>query len=182
MDKQQAYEEIRHCLREWEQELEYVDEVHTKFGIAGTAGPDERSLQPGQHIGTKGVEEIRKAETRALRKWEELQEAVDRWNGMVLKCRPSLQEVLKVLREELPGLQAEYAVASLAVIGPYAKGDDYEASRLDLMVAFKHPLGLKFFGLEHHLSDLLGVKVHLVTKSVIEERYPQSILVESVPV
>ena len=89
---------------------------------------------------------------------------------MVLKSRPPLQEILKILRANMPALLAEYGVISLAVIGPYAKGDDYEASRLDLMVDFERPLGLKFFGMDDDLGDLLGVKVHVVTKSVIVER------------
>ncbi len=124
MDKQEAYQEIRHSLREWERALADVDEAHAKFGAAGTPGPDMRTRQPGQPIGAKGVEEIRKAENRALRKWEELQEAVERWSGMVLRCRPPLAEVLNTLRAEMPTLRAEYGVTSLAVIGPYAKGDD----------------------------------------------------------
>jgi predicted nucleotidyltransferase len=172
MDKQQAYQTVRHYLRQWQQALAQVDEVHAKFGAAETPGPDRRTLQPGQPIGGKGVEEIRKAENRALRKWEDLQEAVERWSAMVLRSRPPLAEVLNTLRAEMPTLRAEYGVTSLAVIGPYAKGDDYEASRLDLMVDFQRPLGFKFFGMDRELSDLLGVKVSVVTKSVIEEREP----------
>ena len=181
MDKEQAYEEIRHTLREWERALADVDEVHAKFGAAETPGPDMRTLLPGQPIGAKGVEEIRKAENRALRKWEELQEAVERWSGMALRSRPPLAEVLNTLRAEMPSLRAEYGVTSLAVIGPYAKGDDFEAGRLDLMVDFQRPLGLKFFGMDRELSDLLGVKVSVVTKSVIEEREPH-LLDGAVPV
>ena len=85
MDKQQAYETLRYHLRQWEQALAAVDEVHAKFGVAGKPAPDIHTLQSGPAIGAEGVEEIRKAENRALRKWEELQEAVERWNGMVLK-------------------------------------------------------------------------------------------------
>ena len=181
VNKQQALQDVRHHLREWEQALARVDEVHAKFGVAVTPGPDTRTMQPASAIGAEGVEEIRKAENRALRKWEELQEAVERWNGTVLNSRPSLQEVLKILRANMPSLQAEYGVTSLAVIGPYARGDDYEASRLDLMVAFERPLGLKFFRMDDELGNLLGVKVHVVTKSVIEEREPH-LLKEAVSV
>ena len=182
MDKQQAYQSVRHHLRQWEQALAAVDEVHAKFGVTGKPGPDIHTSQSGLPIGAEGVEEIRRAENRALRHWEELQEAVERWNGMVLKSRPPLQEVLKTLRANMPALHAEYGVVSMAIIGPYAKGDDYEASRLDLMVDYKRVPSL--IGLIRHqeeLGDLLGVKVSLVTKSVIEEREPH-ILDESVPV
>ena len=172
MDKQQAYQSVRHHLRQWQQALAVVDEVHAKFGVAGKPGPDIHTSQSGPAIGAEGVEEIRKAENRALRKWEELQEAVERWNGMVLKARPPLQEVLKILRANMPLMQAEYGVTSLAVIGPYAKGGDYEAGQLDLMIGFERPLGLKFFSMDRELSDLLGVKVHVVDQFVIAEREP----------
>ena len=181
MDKQQAYQSVRHQLRQWEQALAAVDGVHAKHGVAGKPAPDIHTSQSGLPIGTEAVEEIRRAENRALRQWEELQEAVERWNGMVLKSRPPLQEILKILRANMPALLAEYGVISLAVIGPYAKGDDYEASRLDLMVDFERPLGLKFFGMDDDLGDLLGVKVHVVTKSVIVER-ESHLLDDAVPV
>lgn len=170
MDKQQAYQSVRSRLRGWEQALAAVDEVHAKHGVAGKPAPDIHTLQSGPPIGADAVEEVRRAENRALRKWEELEEAVEHWNGMVLKSKPPLQEILKTLRANMPMLQAEYGVASIAVIGPYAKGDDYEAGQLDLMIGFERPLGLKFFSMDRELSDLLGVKVHVVTKSVIEER------------
>ena len=173
MDKQQAYQSVRLHLRQWEQALAVVDEVHAKFGVAGKAGPDIHTSQSGPAIGAEGVEEIRKAENRALRQWEELQEAVERWNGMVLKSRPPLQEILKILRANMPMLQAEYGVASIAIIGPYAKGNDYEASRLELVVDYERvPDLIGFIEHQEKLSDLLGLKVGLVTKSVITEREP----------
>ena len=181
MDKQQAYQSVRRHLRQWEQALAAVDEVHAKFGVAGKPGPDIHTSRSGPAIGAEGVEEIRKAENRALRQWEELQEAVERWNGMVLKSRPPLQEILKTLRANMPMLQAEYGVASIAVIGPYAKGGDYEAGQLDLMIGFERTPGLEFFGMGRELGDLLGVKVSVVTKSVIEERQPH-LLDGAVPV
>ena len=172
MNKHQAYQTVRHHLRQWEQALARVDEVHAKHGVAGKPSPDIHTLQSGLPIGAEAVEEIRKAENRALRQWEELQEAVERWNAMVLKSRPPLQEVLKTLRANMPMLQAEYGVTSLAVIGPYAKGGEYEAGQLDLMIGFERTPGLEFFGMGRELGDLLGVKVSVVTKPVIEERQP----------
>ena len=182
MDKQQAYETVRRHLREWEQALAAVDEVHAKLGVAGKQGPDIHNSPSGPAIGAEGVEEIRKAENRALRQWEELQEAVERWNGMVLKSRPSLQEVLKTLRANMPMLRAEYGITSLAVIGPYAKGDNCEASRLELMYDYNRSFTLLTqIALAEHLQDFLGLRVNLVTKFVIEERAPY-LLDDAVPV
>ena len=41
---------------------------------------------------------------------------------MVLKSRPSLQEILKALRDNIPMLQAEYGVTSLARDRPLRQG------------------------------------------------------------
>ncbi len=156
MDEHQVYQSVRRHLREWEQALASVDEAHAKFGVPGNPAPDIHTSQYGPPIGAEGVEKIRRTENRALRKWEELQEAVERWNGMALNFRPPLQEILKTLRANMPALHAEYGVVSMAIIGPYAKGDDYEASRLDLMVNLERPLGLKFFGMDGELNQIQG--------------------------
>lgn len=182
MDKQAAYQNVRRHLREWEQALARVDAAQAEFGAADAPGPDTRTLEAGPPIGAQGVEEIRRAENRALRQWQELQEAVERWNAMVLQARPSLEEVLAILRAAMPKLQAEYGVTSLAVIGPYAKGDDYEAARLDLVVEYDRMLGYAFFGLESDLSDAVGVPVYLTSKSMVVKEYPENIIQESVPV
>lgn len=173
MNKQQAYQSVRHHLNKWQQSLAQVDEVRVKFGTAE---------KPGSPIGTNAVAEIRRAENRALRQWEELQEAVERWSEMALKSRPPLPEILQTLRANLPALQAEYGITSLSVIGDYAKGDNYEAGRLELMFDYNGAFTLlNQVALQEHLEDFLGVNVNLVTKSVIEER-ERHLLAEAVPV
>lgn len=183
MDKQVAYQNVRHHLQEWEQALARVDAVQAEFGAAGAPGPDTRTLEAGPPIGARGVEEIRQAENRALRQWQELQEAVERWNATVLQARPSLEEVLALLRAAMPKLQAEYGVTGLAVIGPYAKGDDYEAARLDLVVEYGGRLGLlKLAGLEAELAELLSIEVRVIAQSVLAERYDPEVLRDAVAV
>lgn len=173
MNKQQAYETVRSRLREWQQALARVDEVRAKFGVVNN---------PGAAIGADAVAEIRRAENRALRQWEELQDAVARWGEMVSESRPPLPEILKALRANMPDLEAKYGVTSLAVIGDYARGDAYDSGRLELMFDFKRGFTLLTqVALEDHLQDSLGVKVTTVTKSVIAEREPH-LLVGAVPV
>ena len=173
MNKQQAYQSLHHHLNKWQQSLSQVDEVRAKFGAAE---------KPGSPIGTNAVAEIRRAENRALRQWKELQEAVERWSDLVLKSRPPLPEILQTLRANMPALEAEYGVTSLAVIGDYAKGDAYEAGCLELMFDYQGAFTLLTqVALQEYLEDFLGVNVNLVTKSVIEER-ERHLLAEAVPV
>ena len=72
------------------------------------------------------------------------------------------EDVLARLREELPNLQREYKVRSLALFGSFVRGDQREGSDIDMLVGFSEPVSLfDLIGLELHLTDLLGVKVDL---------------------
>ena len=81
---------------------------------------------------------------------------------------PTLNQLLSHLRASLPDLIVRYQVASLGVFGSYVRGEDQPGSDLDLLVEFLEPPSLfGFIRLENELSDLLGVKVDLVMKSVV---------------
>ena len=56
----------------------------------------------------------------------------------------------------------------IGIFGSYARGEQNDASDLDILIDFDSPINLiELIGLEQELSDLLGVKVDLVTlKSV----------------
>ena len=87
------------------------------------------------------------------------------------------------LRQHLPELAEKYHVRTLEVFGSYVRDEQTPESDLDLLVTFdKTPGLLKFINLEHHLGDLLGVKVDLVMKSALKPRIGQNILREAVPV
>ena len=56
-------------------------------------------------------------------------------------------------------------ISYMALYGSYSRGDQRQGSDIDLLVSFNKTPGLiKFVGLEQKLSDILGVKVDLVTK------------------
>ena len=48
--------------------------------------------------------------------------------------------ITKVLRENYPYLAAEYGVKRIGLFGSYAKDTPTEASDIDLVVEFEHPL------------------------------------------
>jgi predicted nucleotidyltransferase len=87
------------------------------------------------------------------------------------------EEILEALKAELPSLWREHAVHRIAVFGSYARGEQDEASDLDLLVEFSGPVDLlEFIGLELHLTDLLGVKVDLVTPDALRPLMRDSVL------
>jgi predicted nucleotidyltransferase len=56
----------------------------------------------------------------------------------------------------------------IGIFGSYARGEQNESSDLDILIDFYETINLiELIGIEQELSDLLGVKVDLVTlKSV----------------
>lgn len=97
---------------------------------------------------------------------------------------PKLNQFIQTLRTHLLELQEQYGIRSLWVFGSYVRGEERNASDLDLLVEFdERPLSLlKFVALERYLSDLLGVKVDLVEKDVLKPAIGRCILEEVVPV
>lgn len=92
---------------------------------------------------------------------------------------PDLNELRRVLREQLPLLREQYHVESLGIFGSYLRGEAHRGSDLDLLVRFKQAPGL--FGLvalENHLSDLLGVPVDLVVADSLKPKIGRRVLAE----
>ncbi len=53
----------------------------------------------------------------------------------------------------------------VAVFGSHARGEQHADSDLDLLVDFREPVDLlELIGLEQELSEILGIKVDLVTE------------------
>jgi hypothetical protein len=95
-----------------------------------------------------------------------------------------VEQLLSTLRAHLPELREQYHVRNLWAFGSYVRGEAKRRSDLDLLVEFDdRPLTLlKFIHLENYLSDLLGVKVDLVERSVLKPAIGRYILEEVVPV
>ncbi|WP_342765647.1 nucleotidyltransferase family protein [Methanolobus chelungpuianus] len=65
----------------------------------------------------------------------------------------------------MPELEDRFKVRSLAVFGSYVRGEQTDASDLDVLIEFNEAPGLlEFIGLENYLSDTLEIKVDLVLK------------------
>ena len=50
--------------------------------------------------------------------------------------RPSLEEIRRILKERLPGLQKRYGVKSLGIFGSYIRGEQTSQSDPDILVEF----------------------------------------------
>jgi len=72
-------------------------------------------------------------------------------------------------------LSNKYGLSSLAIFGSYARNEQTDESDLDVLVEFNRPIGSAFIDLADELEELLRVKVDLVSKKGIKEKYLKSI-------
>jgi len=87
---------------------------------------------------------------------------------MNMKEVEKIQEKLKSMKTEL---KEKYGIEKIGIFGSYVKGEQSEGSDLDVLVTFNKPIGLfKLVEMENELSEQLGVKVDLVTKSSLKPR------------
>lgn len=99
----------------------------------------------------------------------------------VSHSRPTLEDIIEVLRGHLPMLRKQYGVKSLAVFGSYVKGRQHKGSDLDILVEFEHaPTLFTFMDLEEELSSLLGVRVDLVSLKALKGEIGNRILQEAI--
>lgn len=80
-----------------------------------------------------------------------------------MKQRISKDEVLNILRRELPTLQKEYGVEKIAIYGSFARNTPTSRSDVDILVQLSKPLGFGFVRLATHLEKSLGRRVDLAT-------------------
>ncbi len=73
------------------------------------------------------------------------------------------QEVIKVLRREIPYLKENYGVKKIALFGSVVKGKYTKASDIDIVVEFIRPIGLRFMDLAEYFEKRLGRKTEILT-------------------
>jgi predicted nucleotidyltransferase len=91
--------------------------------------------------------------------------------------RDSVLEILEINREDLK----TYGVESISLFGSVARGEAGPRSDADLLVDVDDEVTL--FGLsrlKHHLEDLLGMPVDLVTSDALRPQMRDSILAEAI--
>jgi uncharacterized protein len=90
---------------------------------------------------------------------------------------------IEVIRRMLSGqkmkLKKKFKVKTIGVFGSYVHGEQRISSDVDVLVEFGEPVGLfEFMALENYLSDLLDVKVDLVSKKALKPHIGEHILKE----
>ena len=72
----------------------------------------------------------------------------------------------KEIQQAIISQISPYKPKSIGVFGSYSRDEQSESSDLDLLVDFKNGINLlDLIGLEQQLTELLGVKVDLITEA-----------------
>lgn len=87
----------------------------------------------------------------------------------------SLISIKQILTDHKLRLAEKYGLVNLAVFGSYSRNQQTDASDLDILVEFKKPIGLEFVDLADELEELLQMKIDLVSKNGMKEKYLKSI-------
>lgn len=91
----------------------------------------------------------------------------------------SIEEIRRVLRESKPLLRDQYRVTEVGIFGSYARGEQTETSDVDVLIDYEvAPTLFKLVELRGFLSELMGVKVDVVTKHGMKPRIRERVLSE----
>jgi len=87
--------------------------------------------------------------------------------------------IKKKIEEQKSILEKEYKVKEIGIFGSYVRGEQKGKSDIDILVEFSQPVGLfTFLELEEYLTELIGIKVDLVSKKALKPRIGKNILKE----
>lgn len=91
----------------------------------------------------------------------------------------SVQDISRTLFQHKTELKDKFKVKTIGVFGSYVRGEQKCNSDVDVLVEFEEPVGLfEFMKLENHLSDLLGLKVSIVSKKALKPYIGEHIMQE----
>ena len=91
----------------------------------------------------------------------------------------TVEEIEEIIQENKKGLENNYGLKTIGIFGSYVKGEQDENSDVDILVEVKRPMGfVKFMKLEKRLSEIIGLKVDLVTKKALKPYIGKKILQE----
>lgn len=87
----------------------------------------------------------------------------------------TMQEIRKTLTDHRSQLIDKYPIKSIAIFGSYARNEQTDNSDIDIMVEFNDKIGIKFIDLADELENYIGIKVDLVSRNGIKDKYFQVI-------
>lgn len=78
------------------------------------------------------------------------------------------EEIVKIIRRELPYLTEHFAVKRIGLFGSAARGTISSDSDVDILAEFEGHIGLKFMDFADYLEQVLGRKVDILTPAGLQ--------------
>ena len=95
--------------------------------------------------------------------------------------RPS--KVLRTYREQIRSVVLAHRATNVRVFGSVARGEDTDASDLDLLIDPTPETSLMDIGaIRFELKTLLGINVDVLTPNSLPDKFREQVLQESIPV
>jgi hypothetical protein len=92
-----------------------------------------------------------------------------------------VDKIKEILAKRKLELRQRFKVKDIGIFGSFVRGEQKRDSDVDILVEFAEPVGLfEFIALEDYLSELLGVKVDLVSKKALKPHIGERVLKEVV--
>jgi predicted nucleotidyltransferase len=87
----------------------------------------------------------------------------------------NIQDIKSRLSNHKNHLFNDYPIKSMAIFGSYSRNENRNDSDLDILVEFNDKIGIRFIDLADEIENIVGVKVDLVSKDGIKEKYFKAI-------
>ena len=95
--------------------------------------------------------------------------------------RPSV--ALQTYREQIRSIVKNHRANNVRVFGSVVRGEDTDASDLDLLIDPTSETSLMDIGaIRYELKSLLGVNVDILTPNALPDSFREQVLKESIPV
>lgn len=83
----------------------------------------------------------------------------------------SLTEIKDLISRHKGDFQSKYSLKSIAIFGSYSRGENNHDSDVDILVEFDNSIGIKFIDFAQELEHLLKMKVDVVSRKGVKEKY-----------
>jgi predicted nucleotidyltransferase len=98
---------------------------------------------------------------------------------MKKKSTKSLEEIKKILKDNEKILHDKFKVKEIGIFGSFVRGEQKKRSDVDILVEFYETISLfDFMDLEEYLTEILKIKVDLVSKKGLKPFIGRNILRE----
>ena len=87
----------------------------------------------------------------------------------------TIYEIRTALSNRRNHLFHEYPIKSMAIFGSYSREENTEDSDLDILVEFNDKIGIRFVDLADEIEEIVGLKVDLVSRNGIKDKYFKAI-------